>query len=127
NNWVAIWVATFAKSGVAVGLVTSGPGKFLSFSTSLDAGCGFAPGKRERCPSCIPATTCLTWIKCADLQKRYPAKLGGVLPWRCIPRLRKSAVSVGRRAWRSFAQSLPRTDHNMRMTKQQFDEAVDLL
>jgi hypothetical protein len=29
-------------------------------------------------------------------------------------------------AW-SFAQSLPRADHNMQMTKQQFDEAVDLL
>jgi hypothetical protein len=72
-------------------------------------------------------TAVLTWIKCADLQKRYPLKLGGVLPWCCIPRLRRTAVSVGRRAWRSFAQSLPRTDHNMRMTKQQFDEAVDLL
>jgi hypothetical protein len=42
-------------------------------------------------------TACLTWIKCADLQKRYPAKLGGVLPWCCIPRLRRTAVSVGRR------------------------------
>jgi hypothetical protein len=29
-------------------------------------------------------TACLTWIKCADLQKRYPLKLGGVLPWCCI-------------------------------------------
>jgi hypothetical protein len=37
------------------------------------------------------------------------------------------ATLQDRWARRSFAQSLPRTDHNMRMTKQQFDEAVDLL
>ena len=38
----------------------------------------------------------MTWIKCADLQKRYPLELGGVLPWCSLPRLRRTAVSVGR-------------------------------
>jgi hypothetical protein len=51
-----------------------------------------------------PAERVLTWIKYVDLQKCYPVKLGEALPWCCVPLLRRIAVSVGCRAWRSFAQ-----------------------
>jgi len=38
--------------------------------------------------------------------KCYRVKLGEALPWCCVLLLRRIAVRAGRRAWRSFAQSI---------------------
>src|SRR5215472_976269 len=34
-------------------------------------------------------------------------KIGEAFPWCCVPLLRRTAVRVGCRAWRSFAQDAP--------------------
>src|SRR5262249_19750548 len=57
---------------------------------------------------CIPSPSTHPNAITACFERRvakcYRVKLGEALPWCCVLLLRRIAVRVGRRAWRSFAQ-----------------------
>jgi hypothetical protein len=74
------------------------------------AACAKRPGDRSMviASPALHASRCNHSVfeadRCVDLQKCYPVKLGEALSWCCVPLLRRTAVRVGCRAWRSFAQ-----------------------